>query len=141
MLLRNERKYTTFSLEENSPALHILQVIMLLFLYSLFESMKKILLVGKQLTEVPPGLNIKNVQYFAAPDLDTAQQVFERNDNAIDIVIMGAGIELEKRLEVARYVFNSSNTTTVHMKDPETGPQGFAPFINSVLSGLLRGNE
>jgi len=114
---------------------------MLLFLYSLFESMKKILLVGKQLTEVPPGLNIKNVQYFAAPDLDTAQQVFERNDNAIDIVIMGAGIELEKRLEVARYVFNSSNTTTVHMKDPETGPQGFAPFINSVLSGLLRGNE
>ena len=103
--------------------------------------MKKILLVGKQLTEVPSGLSMKDVQYFAAPDLKTAQKVFEENNNAIDIVIMGAGIELGKRLEVARYVFNTSNTTTVHMKDWETGPQGFVPFINSVLSGLLRGNQ
>ena len=101
--------------------------------------MKKILLVGKQLTSVPPlnQLNIKDVQYFAAPNLKTAQQVFEKNNNAIDIVIMGAGIELEKRLEVVRYVFNSSNTTTVHMKDWETGPEGFVPFINRVLAGLL----
>ena len=58
--------------------------------------MKKILLVGKQLTSVPPldELNIKDVRYFAAPDLKTARQVFEKNNNAIDIVIMGAGIEL-----------------------------------------------
>jgi hypothetical protein len=101
--------------------------------------MKKILLVGKQLTSVPPldELNIKDVQYFAAPDLKTTQQIFEKNSNSIDIVIMGAGIELEKRLEVVRYVFNSSNTTSVHMKDWETGPEGFVPFINRVLSGLL----
>src|SRR4030095_6584532 len=99
--------------------------------------MKKILLVGKQLTSVPPQMTIKDSQYFAAPDLKTAQQGFEKNNNAIDIVIMGAGIELEKRLEVVRYVFNSSNTTTVHMKDRETGPEGFVPFINRVLSGLL----
>jgi hypothetical protein len=50
---------------------------------------------------------------------------------------MGAGIELEKRLEVVRYVFNTSNTTSVHMKDWETGPGGYVPFINNVLSGLL----
>jgi hypothetical protein len=99
--------------------------------------MKKILLVGKQLTSVPPKLPIRDAQYFAAPDLKTVQQVFEKNNNAIDIVIMGAGIELEKRLEVVRYVFNSSNATTVHMKDRETGPEGFVPFINRVLSGLL----
>src|SRR4030095_14844988 len=101
--------------------------------------MKKILLVGKQLSSVPPldQLTIKDVQYFAAPDLKTAQQVFEENNNAIDIVIMGAGIELEKRLEVVRYVFNTSNTTTVHMKDREKGPEGVVPFINRVLSGLL----
>lgn len=98
--------------------------------------MKKILLVGKQLTGIPPQLNIKDVQYFAAPDLKTVQEIFEKNNNAIDIVIMGAGIELEKRLEVVRYVFNTSNTTSVHMKDWETGPQGFVPFINRVLSGL-----
>src|ERR1043165_7537590 len=101
--------------------------------------MKKILLVGKQLTSVPPPdqLTTKDVEYFAAPDLTTAQHVFENNNNAIDIVIMGAGIELEKRLEIIRYVFNTSNTTTVHMKDWETGPEGFVPFINRVLSGLL----
>jgi hypothetical protein len=50
---------------------------------------------------------------------------------------MGAGIELEKRLEVVRYVFNTSNTTSVHMKDWQTGPEGFVPFINRVLFGLL----
>ena len=97
------------------------------------------MLVGKQLTSAPPmnQLTIKDVQYFAAPDLKTVEQVFEKNNNAIDIVIMGAGIELEKRLEVVRYVFNTSNTTSVHMKDWETGPEGFVPFINRVLSGLL----
>jgi len=99
--------------------------------------MKKILLVGKQLTSVPSQLTITDAQYFAAPDLKTAQQVFKKNNNTIDIVIMGAGIELEKRLEIVRYVFTTSNTTTVHMKDWETGPEGFVPFINSVLSGLL----
>ena len=99
--------------------------------------MKKILLVGKQLISIPPQLNIKDVQYFAAPDLKTVQEIFEKNNNSIDIVIMGAGIELEKRLEVVRHVFNVSNTTSVHMKDRETGPQGFVPFINRVLSGLL----
>src|SRR4030095_3851186 len=103
--------------------------------------MKRILLVGKQLTSVPPlnQLTTKDVQYFAAPDLKTAQQVFEKNN--IDIVIMGAGIELEKRLEVVRYVFNTSNTTSVHMKDWETGPEGFVPFINRVLAGLLGDEE
>ena len=99
--------------------------------------MKKILLVGKQLTEVPPDLMIKDAQYFAAPDLKTSQQVFEKNKNAIDIVIMGAGIELEKRLEIVKYVFTISNRTSVHMKDWETGPEGFVPFINNVLPGLV----
>jgi hypothetical protein len=101
--------------------------------------MKKILLVGKALTAVPPmdQFTIKDVQYFAAPDLKTVQQVFEKNNNAIDIVIMGAGIDIEKRLEVVRYVFNTSNTTTVHMKEWETGPAGYVPFINRVLAGLL----
>ena len=99
--------------------------------------MKKILLIGKQLTSVPPQLIIENVEYFAAADLRTVQQIFETDNNSIDIVIMGAGIELEKRLDVVRYVFSTSNTTSVHMKDWETGPEGFVPFINKVLSGLL----
>jgi hypothetical protein len=92
--------------------------------------MKKVLLVGKSLTNVPPleQLIIKDVRYFAAPDLKTAQQVFEENSNAIDIIIMGAGIELEKRLEIVRYVFNTSNTTTIHMKDWEMVPKALCPL-------------
>ena len=100
--------------------------------------MKKILLVGKLLTNIPPAdlLSIKDAEYFAAPGLSEVQQVFEKNNNAIDIVIMGAGIELDKRLEIVRYVFKASDITTIHMKDRATGPEGFVPFINNVLTGL-----
>src|SRR5690349_9415471 len=101
--------------------------------------MKKILLIGKSLTNIPADLSpIKNAEYFAASGLSEVQKIFEKNNNVIDIVIMGAGIELEKRLEIARYVFNASNTTTIHMKDRKTGPEGFVPFINSVLKGLVQ---
>jgi hypothetical protein len=105
--------------------------------------MKKILLVGKLLTNIPPAdqLTIKDAEYFAAPGLLEVQKVFETNNNAIDIVIMGAGIELEKRLEIVRYVFNTSNITSVHMKDWATGPEGFVPFVNGVLTGLVYVNQ
>lgn len=102
--------------------------------------MKKILLVGKLLTNVPSKdeLVIKNGDYFAAADLTEVKEIFSKNNNAIDIVIMGAGIQLNKRLEIVDYIFKTSNTTSVHMKDWETGPGGFVPFINHVLSGLLQ---
>ncbi len=104
--------------------------------------MKKVLLVGRQLVNVPPlDQLIKNIEYFAAANLADSQKVFEANNNAIDIVIMGAGIELEKRLEIVRYIFNTSNVTSVHMKDRITGPEGFVPFINQVLNGLLHSGD
>jgi len=104
--------------------------------------MKKVLLVGRQLVNVPPlDQLIKNIEYFAAANLADAQKVFEENNNAIDIVIMGAGIELEKRLEIVRYIFNTSKVTSVHMKDWITGPEGFVPFINHVLNGLLHNGD
>src|SRR6516164_1035780 len=100
--------------------------------------MKKVLLIGRQLVKVPQAdqLIIKNIEYFAADSLANAQKIFEQNNNTIDIVIMGAGIELEKRLEIVKYIFNTSNSTSVHMKDWITGPEGFMPFINHVLTGL-----
>ena len=59
-----------------------------LYFVIILESMKKILLVGKQLTSVPPlnQLKIKDVQYFVAPDLKTAQQVFEKNNKFISLM-------------------------------------------------------
>ena len=99
---------------------------------------KKVLLVGRLLTKIPTPAEvpIKDVELSVASTLDEARFVFEKH-NHIDILIMGAGIELEKRLEIVKYVFNTSNTTSVHMKDWESGPEGFLPFINKVLNGLL----
>ena len=54
----------------------------------------------------------------------------------IDHVIMGAGLDLETRLEIVREIFLTSDTTTVHMKDFASGPDGFLPFVRSVLTGL-----
>jgi len=105
--------------------------------------MKKVLLIGRLLTTVPSAdkIVVKNIELFVASYLTDVKQVFANNKNAIDIVIMGAGIELETRLEIVRYIFNTSNTTTVHMKDWATGPEGFLPFINHVLNGLLQENR
>ena len=87
----------------------------------------------------PDQLTAKNVEYYVASGLTETQQAFEKSNSAIDIVIMGAGIELENRLEIVRYIFKTSNTTSVHMKDWASGPEGFVPFINDVLTGLTSG--
>ena len=81
-------------------AVRVLSVRMLSIFVLIFPNMKKILLVGKLLTNIPPAdqLTIKDAEYFAAPGLAEVQQIFEKNNNAIDIVIMGAGIELDKVL-------------------------------------------
>jgi hypothetical protein len=42
---------------------------------------------------------------------------------------------LETRLEIVREIFQLSDTTSVHMKDVASGPQGFLPFVRSILNG------
>ena len=100
--------------------------------------MKTILLVGKLLVNIPSPEKLvkKDVQYFVASDMATVQKVF-KHDTVIDTVIMGAGIELEKRLDIVRYIFTTSDTVTIHMKDYATGADGFVPFINNVLMGMM----
>jgi len=55
----------------------------------------------------------------------------------IDAVIMGGGLPLETRLEAVAEVFRASGATTVHMKDVASGPEGYLPFVQSVIDGLL----
>ena len=102
--------------------------------------MKNILLIGKLLINIPSPEELvkKDAHYFVASDMATVLKAFEKN-KAIDTVIMGAGIELEKRLDIVRYIFNTSDTVTIHMKDYATGPEGFVPFINNVLTGMIQG--
>jgi hypothetical protein len=39
-------------------------------------------------------------------------------------------------LEIAREVFETSDWTTVHIKDRASGPEGFLPFVRSIIRGL-----
>ncbi|WP_157535022.1 hypothetical protein [Nocardia inohanensis] len=45
-------------------------------------------------------------------------------------------LDLELRLGMVREVFESSDATTVHLKDVGSGPGAFLPFVRAVLTGL-----
>ncbi len=55
----------------------------------------------------------------------------------VDIIIMGAGIDLDTRLQIVKHAFTASNSTTAHMKDFDSGPAGMLPFVDGVLKGLM----
>jgi len=97
---------------------------------------KDVLLVGRTSTvldEVRKGLTAHDVTLFCATTLDDVRKVLD--EHPIDTVIMGAGVDLETRLRIVRHVFEASNSTTVHMKDFDSGPEGFLPFVEEVLNG------
>jgi len=98
---------------------------------------KKVLLLGRLdavVEDAQQQLRMPDVQLFLATGLDEVRSALA--EAAIDHVIMGAGLDLEVRLEVIREVFLASDTTTVHMKDLASGPDRFLPFVRSVLAGL-----
>ena len=98
---------------------------------------KNILLLGRTgvvIDDVQHQLDIADIQLFGGTGIEDVRAAFTRAD--IDHVIMGAGIDLETRLQIVREIFQLSDTTTVHMKDHASGPQGFLPFVRSVLRGL-----
>jgi len=95
---------------------------------------KNVLLIGRKaivLNDVRKGLTVQDVTLFSATTLDDVRKVLD--EQSIDMVIMGAGIDLDIRLQSVRHIFEASNSTTVHMKDRDSGPQGFLPFVNGLL--------
>ena len=98
---------------------------------------KNVLLLGKggiDASEMQAQLSTSDFQLFGGGSIDDLRSTF--SNTKIDHVIMGAGLPLEVRLEIVREIFLLSNTTTVHMKDYATGPDGFLPFVRSILTGL-----
>lgn len=98
---------------------------------------KGVLLLGRKgivLDDVRSELVIDDVRLFSGTSLGDVRDVF--NNESVDIVIMGAGIPLEVRLQIVEHVFTVSKSTTVHMKDWNSGPQGMLPFVNGILQGL-----
>ena len=97
----------------------------------------KILLLGLKhevVEEVRSKVNARGSTIFTATGVEEAGEVLGRE--RIDAVIMGGGLPLETRLEVVREVFRISDSTTVHMKDVASGPEGYLPFVESLLAGL-----
>lgn len=80
-------------------------------------------------------LDDPNLEISGGTGIDDVRQVFANNAK-IDHVFMGAGIDLDIRMEIVREIFQLSSTTTVHLKDGASGPQGFIPFVKAVLEGL-----
>lgn len=98
---------------------------------------RNVLLVGRKarvLDDVRADLEAHEVTLFSETTLDGVRRTLD--ERAIDIVIMGAGIDLETRLQIVQHVFEVSTSTTVHLKDRDSGPQGMLPFVNAVLTGL-----
>jgi hypothetical protein len=98
---------------------------------------RNVLLLGRLgvvVEDAQQQLRMPDVQLFVATGLDEVRSAFAQAD--IDHVIMGAGLDLEVRLQIVREVFRTSDKTTVHMKDFASGPEGFLPFVRSVLVGL-----
>ncbi len=84
--------------------------------------------------DVKNSIDNRNINLFGGTNLEDVKKAF--GEQEIHTVIMGAGIDLDTRLEIIRYIFEASKGTTVHMKDWNSGPVGMLPFVNGVLNGI-----
>ncbi|MDE2430125.1 MAG: hypothetical protein KGM99_15485 [Burkholderiales bacterium] len=99
----------------------------------------KVLILGKKgivVDDIQNHLQMQNVELFGGTGIEDVRSVF--SEQKIDHVIMGAGIELDKRLQIIKEIYERSESTTVHMKDFASGPNGMLPFVRAVITGLQK---
>ena len=98
---------------------------------------KTVLLLGRTgvvVDDVQRQLDVTEVELIGGTGIDDVRAAFGRT--SVDHVVMGAGIDLDTRLEIVREIFESSEKTTVHLKDSVSGREGFLPFVGALLRGL-----
>jgi hypothetical protein len=98
---------------------------------------KTVLLLGRTgvvVDDVQRQPDLADIQLLGGAGLDDVRTAFAGAN--VDHVIMGAGIDLETRLQIVREIFQLSDKTTVHLKDRVSGPEGFLPFVRAVLRGV-----
>ena len=98
----------------------------------------RVVLLGRKpeiMMQLVAELKQATVEFAAGTSLNDRKVAF--SEEVPSAVIMGAGLPLEVRLDVSRFVFEHSETTTVHMKDWSSGPSGMLPFVTGVVQGLL----
>ena len=79
-------------------------------------------------------LETENVKLSFGINLTEVKTAFENTQ--LDHVIMGAGLDIEDRLKIIRFIFSNSKSTTVHMKDWNSKRDGMLPFVKGILEGL-----
>jgi len=100
--------------------------------------MKNCLLLGRKgiiVNDIKESIKASDINLFGGTSLKDVKELFEQKD--FDIVIMGAGLDIYDRLEIIRFVFETSKSTTIHMKDWDSGPTGMLPFVYGVINGLF----
>jgi hypothetical protein len=75
-----------------------------------------------------------NITVYGGTGLEDVKSVLA--ETHIDHVFMGAGIEIEKRLEIVKEIFSLSQATNIHLKNATSGPAGLLPFVKRVLVGF-----
>lgn len=94
-----------------------------------------VLLVARLLDVVENTLehvHVDDVVLYGATSLDEVRRIITLHQ--IDVMVVGAGIELSERLAIVRAAFELSDTITVHMKDKASGADGFLPFAEEVIA-------
>lgn len=106
--------------------------------YYLSAMARKILLLGRKgivVDDAKAYLTDPDLEIFAGTGIDDLRATFSHHPD-IKHVFMGAGIDLEIRLDIVRETFHLSQDTSVHMKDASSGRQGFLSFVKAILEGL-----
>lgn len=94
-----------------------------------------VLIVGRLLDtvdETRSRVRCEGVVLHGATNLDEVRQTLSLK--RIDMMVVGAAIDIAERLAIARAAFEISEHITVHLKDKASGPSGFVPFVEQVIA-------
>ncbi|MCB1471197.1 MAG: hypothetical protein KDK08_29425 [Rhizobiaceae bacterium] len=98
--------------------------------------MTQFLIIGRKIGPIEEAIGrvgTSEAVLHAATGFDEARAVL--TEHPVDAIIMGAGLDLDERLDIVRFAFERSDRINVHMKDRATGPAGFPDFV-AALVGL-----
>lgn len=90
---------------------------------------------GVDVDHVQRQLGLAELHLIGGTGLHDVRNAFAAGGH-VDHVIMGAGIDLDTRLQIVREIYQLSDNTTVHLKDRVSGREGFLPFVRAILGGL-----
>ncbi|KIW23558.1 uncharacterized protein PV07_11747 [Cladophialophora immunda] len=108
---------------------------------SVLDETRSQLLQGSANEETSPSPSPSSrpdLRVYAGTTVDDLRSAFDqasREARTIQHVFVGAGLELEHRLEIVKEIITLSGDTSVHLKEATSGPGGFLPFIQAVLGG------